>query len=421
MTRREWLAMGGLALLPGCGARGVVRNFTPSNEEFGNPERGFYVQRAAEDPGELRALRSRGVSLVLLTLDLKNHRARPLDDAKMSVLDDSMHRIRKAGLKVIFRAAYGFTDADYRVDPSDLTLIQRHIAAISKCLTNHAPWVFAVQAGMLGPWGEWHGSNHGNPPSLEARTAVVKSWLDRLPAEIFVQVRRPMFLRDMGVDLKRTGFHNDALLALPDDMGTYSEPGWDRSRELKWCAESLKSVPFGGETVPDSEATPPAQVLTELETLGATFLNSGYHQGTLDQWKRSKLEGGTLYDIVNRRLGYRLTAMRSEIQGGHIKLHLRNDGFGPPLKPRRVSFAWYDPKLQKIVGGSSTKTHNWMPGSGELVLSSPLQTVAGHPGLIPAIRLADHSDALANDARHSIRLYGYGLRFDQDGGWNILG
>lgn len=420
MTRREWMAISGLACLAACGKQGFVRSYGPSTEEHGNPERGFYVQCAAEDTGGLTDLRSQGVSLVLLTLDLKHYRNRGLDEAKLSVLDEAMHRIREAGLKVIFRAAYGFTDADYRVDPADLALIRGHIAAISKALVTHAPWVFAVQAGMLGPWGEWHGSVHGNPPSLDARLAVVRTWLENLPEKILIQVRRPAFLRDMAVDLKRCGFHNDALLAMPNDMGTYAEPGWDRARELKWCETSLKGVPFGGETVPDSEATPPAQVLGELETLHATFLNSGYHNGTLAKWKRSEMDDGNLYDIVKRRLGYRLALLRVESD----RLFLHNAGFGAPLNPRRVSSAWYDTTALKIVGVPVTKTRDprgWLPESGGIEVPFVLPPKPSGSALVPAVRLADDSSQLENDGRHAIRLAGAGLRFDEKGGWNLLG
>ena len=132
MTRREWLAVSSLACMAGCGKPAASRSYPASREEHGNPERGFYVQRAAEDPGDLSNLRSRGISLVLLTLNLQHYRNRPLDDAKLSVLDVAMRQIRKAGLKVIFRAAYGFTAADYRVDPQDLALIGRHITVMAR-------------------------------------------------------------------------------------------------------------------------------------------------------------------------------------------------------------------------------------------------------------------------------------------------
>lgn len=422
MRRREWLALTGCAALAGCGKREILRVYRPDMEDHGNPERGFYVQREAEDPGDLSGLRGRGISLVLLTLDLKHYRNRPLDDAKLSVLDEAMRRFRGTGLKVIFRAAYGFTDADYRVDPKDLALIRAHITAISKALAPHAPWVFAVQAGMLGPWGEWHGSNHGDPPSLEARQAVFQTWSERLPSSIFLQVRRPMFLRDMKADLDRAGCHNDALLAMPDDMGTYAEPGWDRARELAWAAEKLKSVPFGGETVPDSESTPPGQVLDELGKLHATYLNSGYHEGTLAKWKQSLTESGNLLDVVKRRLGYRLDPVRMKLDGSKGSLVLSNSGFAAPQRPRRVSFAWFDPAAKQVAGEPLTETRDlraWLPDAGEIELPFNLPPKPAGRTLVPAVRLADDSDELAEDGRHAIRLAG--LRFEEASGWNLLG
>ena len=89
MTRREWLVLTGCSALAGCAKRPFSLAFAPSNEEHGNPERGFYVQRAAEDFGDAADIRGYGVTLVLLTLDLKHYRNRRLDEAKLSVLDDA--------------------------------------------------------------------------------------------------------------------------------------------------------------------------------------------------------------------------------------------------------------------------------------------------------------------------------------------
>ncbi len=422
MTRREWLATAALAALAGSGKSAAAADFIAPQEDFANPERGFYVQLPVGNTDDLAEIRKRGISLIQLNFDLKSYRDRPLDREALALLDASLHRIRAVGMKVIFRAAYGFTDADYRVDPKDLGLIRSHIAAISGILTAHAPWVFVVQAGMLGPWGEWHGSVHGDPPSLESRLAVVNAWLTHLPEKIFLQVRRPLFLRDMSADLKRCGFHDDALLALPDDMGTFTEPGWDRARELAWCAESLQAVPFGGESVPDSEPTPPARVLADLKTLHTTFLNSGYHGGTLAKWKRSEVRGENLYELIERSLGYRLAVVRVERKGPRGRLILRNDGFGAPLTRKRVSFAWFDPAAGEIVGNPATETRSllaWQPGPREIQLPFELPPASGK-GLVPAVRFADDSDALAEDGRHAIRLAGGNVRFAAAKGWNLL-
>ncbi len=422
MTRRQWLALTAGASLASCGKRGQTVIYKPDQADIPNPERGFYTQIAAENPGDLSRPRANGLALVLLTLDLKHYRSRGLDDAKLSVLDEAMHHIRTSGAKAIFRAAYGFTDDDYRVDPADLGLIRQHIAEISGVLANHAPWVFSVQAGMLGPWGEWHGSTHGNPPSPESRAAVLTAWCEALPPSVFVQIRRPMFLRDLRADTTRVGFHNDALLAMPDDMGTYAEPGWDRRRELDWCFDHLGRVPFGGESVPASEGTAPATVLDELALLRATYLNIGYHQGTLDKWKRSSVESGTLFNAVRRRLGYRIAPLRFEHGGDSATLVIRNDGFAAPLKPRRMSTAWIDRKTLKVVAETPftpIDCTSWTPDAGEISLQLRFPENAG-PNAAPAVRFADGADDLCRDGRHAIRLASRAIPFDEAAGWNTL-
>ena len=72
-----------------------------------------------------------------------------------------------------------------------------HIRQLGKVFQENRDVLFGVQAGFLGPWGEWHGSNWGNPPSLQARRTVLFALLDAVPEPITVHVRRPMFIRDI--------------------------------------------------------------------------------------------------------------------------------------------------------------------------------------------------------------------------------
>jgi hypothetical protein len=190
---------------------------------------------------------------------------------------------------------------------------------------------------------------------------VLFGLLDAVPEPVTVHVRRPMFIRDIfagepggaelteataygGSRLSRVGWHDDALLSLPSDMGTYAERGWDRERELRWCADHGRFTPFGGETVPLSARTPIAQVVRELELLHATYLNSSYHRGTLDGWRKAAYLGSTGYDHVERRLGYRLVADRLRISKVvnpdgtlRVELDLHNVGFAAPQMPRKVA------------------------------------------------------------------------------------
>ena len=191
---------------------------------------------------------------------------------------------------------------------------------------------------------------------------MLSGLLDAVPEPIPVQVRRPMFIRDIFAEepggtglteataygrsrLGRVGWHDDALLSLPTDMGTYAQPGWDRERELQWCSNHGRFTPFGGETVPPSARTPIAQVVRELELLHACYLNSAYHRGTLEAWRNSEYRGLTGLEYVGRRLGHRLVADRlaytpTVAPGGELKvvLDLHNAGFAAPHLPREVAF-----------------------------------------------------------------------------------
>src|SRR5688572_30007308 len=142
------------------------RIFQESREIFPNPERGFYSPVMTGRTRNLDGLRERGISLLLVQTDLREFKERDLSTEKLTEIRESLTAARGAGLKVIFRAAYGYTDRDYRADPKDMGRILGHIRQMGAVLTENADVLCGVQAGMLGPWGEWHGSNWGDPPSL---------------------------------------------------------------------------------------------------------------------------------------------------------------------------------------------------------------------------------------------------------------
>jgi hypothetical protein len=124
MNRREWLIAAVGASIASCGKMDGNNGFQESDSAGINPERGFYQQVAVESATDFKAIRASGLSMILLTVDLKRFRDRLLADADLERLDFALKSVREAGLKVIFRAAYGFTDNDYRADPQDLGIIR---------------------------------------------------------------------------------------------------------------------------------------------------------------------------------------------------------------------------------------------------------------------------------------------------------
>jgi hypothetical protein len=415
--------------------------FREGRVAIANPERGFYASRMSDRMGGLGGLRARGITLVLVEMDLRDFKDREIGPGKLDELRRALAAARQDGLKVIFRAAYGFTGRDYRADPRDLARIQGHIAQLGAVLAAGRDVLFGVQAGFLGPWGEWHGSNHGDPPSLEARRAVLFGLLGAVPAPIPVQVRRPMFIRDLfagepelteeaaraGSPLSRTGWHDDALLSPPTDMGTYAERGWDRDRELRWCANHDRFAPFGGETVPTSANTPIEQVVRELEQLHATYLNVAYHRGTLEGWRKAEYRGENAYDSIGRRLGYRLVADRlryppAVAPGGAVRigLELRNVGFSAPCLPREVAVVLSRGEA-RYRAVAEADVRRWEPGRSLTVeCELRLPPDAPHGRWAVSLHLADASPGLREDGRYAIRLANEDIRFSESAGWNVL-
>jgi hypothetical protein len=420
--------------------------YRESTKAFPNPERGFYTPRMSNRMSRLDGLRERGITLLLVEVDLKTFKERDLPLEKLEEVQAAFAAVRLHGLKVIVRFAYGFTGRDYRSDPKDMDRILGHIRQLGKVFRENRDVLFGVQAGFLGPWGEWHGSNWGDPPSLQARRAVLFGLLDAVPEPITVHLRRPMFIRDIfagepggaelteataygGTRLSRIGWHDDALLSLPTDMGTYAQQGWDRERELRWCADHGRFTPFGGETVPSSARTPIAQVVRELELLHATYLNSSYHGGTLNGWRKVAYQGGTGFEHIERRLGYRLVADRLRIakvldpRGTlRVELEVRNTGFASPHMPREVALVLSQADRTHRVALTGADPRRWFPEAGTVSLRGAVPMPADARGgrWRLALQLADPSPSLRGDGRYAIRLANEGITFDETNGWNVL-
>jgi hypothetical protein len=421
-------------------------HYRESDRALTNPERGFYAPRMSHRVGRLDGLRERGITLLLVEVDLKAFKELDLTPEKLDEVRAAFAGARRHGLKVIVRAAYGFTGRDYCADPKDMGRILGHIRQLGGVFREERDVLYGVQAGFLGPWGEWHGSNWGDPPSLEARRAVLFGLLDSVPEPISVQVRRPMFIRDIFADepggaelteataygksrLSRVGWHDDALLSPPTDMGTYAQPGWDRERELNWCSNHGRFTPFGGETVPLSARTPFAQVAHELERLHASYLNSAYHRGTLEAWQGAEYRGGTGLEYVERRLGYRLVADRLRYtpavdRGGTlgVELGLRNVGFAAPKLPREVAFVLSRADRSHRVVLADADPRRWGPEAGPITLRGALSIPADVPRgrWRLALHLADPAPGLRDDGRYAIRLANEGVPFEEGSGWNDL-
>jgi hypothetical protein len=257
--------------------------YTESNEDFPNPERGFYrysetsaSNNTVLDVNELKGYRSlqaipSATYQVYSTLVFRYYIMDGLTNKAitanfLSNITKDMQAARTAGVKLVPRFVYtatansgpcpeGFICGPYGDAPKNIVL--SHIAQLKPVLQENADVIASVQLGFIGTWGENYYTDYFGDASPNAaqgkltntnwqdRIAVLKAMLDAVPKDRMVQVRYPQFKQRFafgvlapitsaalsetdaftGTDNARVGFHNDCLMASSNDFGTYEDYG----------------------------------------------------------------------------------------------------------------------------------------------------------------------------------------------------
>lgn len=145
--------------------------YMPSDENFPNPERGFYIQRSPLwideeriplEREELDQARAQGIDLIRTYYVLDRHRDRMLDDSVFAALQADLDTIRAAGFKVILRFTYNFPldESCVRAIDAPLEIVLMHIDQLAPILRANVDVIAHMEAGFIGAWGEWHSSSN---------------------------------------------------------------------------------------------------------------------------------------------------------------------------------------------------------------------------------------------------------------------
>ena len=315
-------------------------NFSESVRTLRNPARGFYIQVDSTRWQRIEKI-SGDVRVILLTLDLRDFAEQAIPDETLQELEQALSAAEQGHAAVVFRAAYGF-DESVR-EPDDLETVGAHIAQIAQVLNPHAQNLLAVQAGVLGEYGEWHGGHFLQGDESAQRTSrlyVLQQWEAVLEQQIPVAVRRPRFVREaqeQGILTGRLCLHNDALLSTDSDMGTYDDPEMSFSEELQWVDEQLADQYNGGEMPSPGARNEPENAHAEFQRLHIGYLNQMYNQEILDSWRESKMPGAggeSAFSFIERHLGYRFSVSGASVSARlcdpdtvQVHLTLKNSGY----------------------------------------------------------------------------------------------
>ena len=351
---------------------GAEVNSTPLNSDstgFSNPERGWYrsMETDSASLSELRDFKKDNITLVAFETYLGDYITKPLDTKKLNEIDMAFSLARLAGLSVIYRAAYDFDGKD-NPEPANIQIILNHIKQLSPIFNKYEDILFNIQAGFLGPWGEWHHSHFGDPVKPEYQRMIANELLNAAPKSVFIAVRRPEYIRNIagkapltaseafnGSVLSRMAFHNDALMSEKTDMDTYIDPDYQPvEKEFEWINNHTRFTPFVGETNKLSGYNDPENAIRFLDLMNAISLNSEYHPAVLRKWRGARHGGMSAHEFIGMKLGYRFELKKAVINreapsGGAFNLdfELVNTGFGNLLKAKKFEIVFI--KEEEII------------------------------------------------------------------------
>ncbi len=366
-------------------------SFVESKEIIINPDQGFYkplrititpdsFDGKIKDPEQLYHLRCHiGAFSGKVNSDKKDKK---LTDKVLNALDEYLTKIKLQNKNAIIRFAYDY-DGESDKEPS-MSMMKTHIEQLGPIINKHLDVLTAVEAGMIGPWGEMHTSAVATEAN---KTVILKAWLENTN-EIQILTRTPKtiytyfgitiddidsFKIDKSDKGYRLGLFNDCVFSNEKDYGTYK----DRTKETKWFSTQNDHLAFGGEVCAVHDMNNLEVVIPEMYLLSLSYLNSEYNKKVIvDKWQNLKYNktlgkdsvfyGVSGYQYIYAHMGYRLVLRSINVEynkGGSFNLTAKIDnvGFGNLYRTKKVDIVYTDTKgtvlkrkkLGKYSGGKT--------------------------------------------------------------------
>ena len=347
-------------------------SFIESKESIKNPDRGYYSPiYITITPDTFNHKYDNDNNLFHLRCDIsqfssavnEDKKDKKLTDTALNNIDGYLKDLKSQNKNAIIRFTYapGY-GSDKDKEPA-FSMIEEHIKQLSKIMNKYIDTLTAIEAGMLGPWGEMHSSKIATE---ENQAKVFKLWLEntkeipilgRYPRALFTYFNKTV---DEMANYKitkdniayRLGLFNDCFLSSDNDVGTYKK----REKEIEWISTINTHLPFGGEVCLDYYLSDLENALPQMNTLSLSYLNYQFNKSVIvDKWQNvkynSKLGKDSLfygvsgYDYISEHMGYRFVIKSVDVKykkGGNfeLKINIKNVGFGNLLKTKNIDIIY---------------------------------------------------------------------------------
>lgn len=354
-----------------------------SLERINNPDQGFYrpIYVKLTDGGASfnKNIITDATQLYHLRIDISAYSSaaggadKPLTKGALNGIREVLEELKAREKSAIVRFAYAPNFGDKKDMEPDFNVLLGHIRQVTAVLNDYEATVTAIEAGLIGPWGEMHSSAISDSYHTSLlideflKSTVNLPVLARTPRKIYDYLK--ITLNDIdGYEIPpsspayRLGIYNDGYLGSGNDLGTYT----DREREVEFLSKINERLPYGGEVViPDSKLHDIKNCTDEMFKLSLSYLNVEWNDKVIEKWKKTKYRrncgsdanyyGQSAFTYIGNRLGYRFVykgaklkySVKSGIFGG--QLNLKNVGFGNLTKKKQLKFIFADADGNKVA------------------------------------------------------------------------
>ncbi len=335
----------------GIGPLLVPRQYDLSDEVIQNPDRGWYVFTSLLASNNYKNYVQQGYRLAYSALTLGAFINKAIDQPTLTKINDKFRQMREAGIKAVLRVNYSERDGG---PTAGFEQMEEHMRQLKPIIEKNKDAIAYIEAGYMGPWGEWHFYEVPNPPFRDVKSSwkkIIDLLLANNPVDKFIMIRYPSKKEEIfsgqnisaenafsSDDIARVGHHNDCFVSSNDDVGTYQLGHSSYSKSIEeqknYLEKDTKFSPIGGESCALHERSQCSIALAELKRFGYSYLNAGYFTAVINRWKS---EG--CYDEINKKLGYRLSV--SQFSAPETLIMGQKNKFSLELKNTGFSRVWY--------------------------------------------------------------------------------
>ena len=330
-----------------------------------------------------------------------------------------------------------------------INVIATHIDQLAPILLKNKDLIFALEAGFIGTWGEWHDSTNGNDTAA-AHKIVLDKELSYFNGLFPVLVRYPgdsITYAGTGTPPTGLGLHDDYYASSVDDGGTWStcltSIGWclngqyTQSQLTAYGAQVSTASMFAAEF---GALYPTLQTCSAIDVysyqLHPQSVSLNIYPSTIGDFLQNNGCATSFFNKVGTRIELqRATIIGNPAAGGNlfVALTMVNAGYGRVIRGRpatlvltangsvvaQIPISLADLDLRQLVSSSPTS-----PKTFQFNVTLPSSLPSGRP-ISAALLIPDPAPSLTSQAAYALPLNSLDqtgrVVFDSTTGYNTIG